>query len=441
MKIARARFNLLCAGLAAVGSITALSTALASTPLCTADLVSPKCEDLTLQPLDLRRNSKEADGVIFNYFRALNPKYSDEVRNFGKISDPRLAKRALDIAEDIRKSAISYIARGRPASKLSAENRAFIERLRTVQFRIKDGFSADCYKTGDPGVPNAAYNPLEHTVSICKSSLRVTSQWIAVTIAHELGHVVSACSMASPLIRFKTSNPKIDKCLFGDLTESQRTDEEKEIEGSGSVGFVAQPSSYAVNHEPESMREFIRCKAAEVVSGSQVANPEAYKEFSACIEGQNRTVYENWAAFAALRLESLPKTLSPERQALVDQAKQETPFRCFRKNEEQFSDSFGGHVYSAWATEKKMKPESFRLALNDFASIRCRERLSGEVSMDRLLYPTPSERIETLIQNPNAAKILQCQIPVATTCRLSETSYDSIIAPPTQPASPVRVQQ
>lgn len=430
----------LLSGLGSVFVTTAGPQALASKPLCTAEFLSGPCEDLTRQPLDLRRNAKEADGVIFNYFRALNPKYSHEVRDFGEKTTPKLHSHTLQIAEDVRESALKFVTKGLPPDKISAENRAFAERLRTVRFRIRKNFSLECYETADPGVPNANYNPLEHTITICASSTRVTSQWIAATVAHELGHVISTCAMASSLIRFKEPNDAVDQCIFDKDVGGERAEDEEENWGARSVGYESEPRTYAVNHEPESMKEFIRCDGVEVLPGSQIPNPSAYKKFNLCIDKKNANAYENWIAQSALKLEVMPKKMSSKWKALVDEAKATTSLRCFRKSEEQFADSFGGFVYSEWASAKKMSAEKFKLALNDLALIRCRERLTGEISLNRTLYTTPSERIEMIAHNPNTAKLLQCTLPSTSDCRLDENTFETTTeSPPLLKQSPPRV--
>ncbi len=419
--------------LTGLGILITISNVDAATKICSGTMFSDKCEDRSSQPLDLRKNTAEADGVIFNYFLVGKREHYAEIKAFNATAPAHLGGRAIEIAEDVRKSAINYVTGNRPEANWSTEIRSVVERLRTVRFRLANGSDSDCFAKGDAGIPNASYTEGEHTIGICPGLVKSTTQEVAASLAHELGHAVSPCTMQKALVRYFEPKPETGACLFSIGEGENRSPQDKELFGIGPIS-ISQKDGYAVDQDPESTDNLIRCQAAVRLPASQLADPKFYQSFNACIDKRYQTEYEDWMASKLFHLDKMPKRFDtlPGRQReewpqMVKALKKEVPFRCYVKNDEHFADSFGGMVYSIWGQSKDLTSVQFERGLHSLTGIQCVEKVTQKIKMDPQIYPNTTNRI-ALHLRPNAVvNLLGCDAASpasqASLCSLSEETF------------------
>ncbi len=416
--------------LTGLGILTAVSNVDASTTVCSGAMFADKCIDRSTQRLDLRKSRTEADGVIFNYFLVGKREHYAEIKAFNATAPTELGKRAIKIAEDVRKSAIAYVTGNQPEATWSPEVASVAQRLRTVRFRIPEGSHSDCFAKGDAGIPRAAYTDGEHAIGICPGLVKSTSQELAASIAHELGHTVSPCTMQKALVKYLDTKPETGACLFRIGEGENRSLQDKELFGTAPIS-IPQKDGYAVDQDPESTDNLIRCHAAVRLPASQLADPKFYQSFNACIDKRYQTDYENWMASELFYLDVMPKnfdtlpgTAREEWPKKIEALRQEVPFRCYVKNDEHFADSFGGMVYSKWGRSKDITPAQFERGLHSLTGIQCVEKTTQKIAMAAHIYPNTEDRI-ALHLKPNAAgDLLRCDAaPPSSLCSLSEDTF------------------
>ncbi len=427
MKLSSPSKSILLAGL---GFLALTADVDASIKECSGAVFADKCQDHSLRSLDLRKSTSEADGVIFNYFLVGKREHYAEIKAFNATAPPALGARAIETAESVRKSAISYVSGNQPEATWSREVASVVERLRTVRFRLVDGKDSDCSAKGDAGIPNAAYTEGEHAIGICPGLVKSTTQEAAATIAHELGHTVSPCTMSKSLVKLLEPKPGTGACLLKIGEGEKRSAEEIDVFGSEPV-TITKKSDFAVDQDPEWTDNLIRCEAAERLPASKLDSPKFYQSFNACIDKRYQTDYEDWIAFKLFHLDKMPKRFDTlpgsqreEWPKMVEALKQEVPFRCFVKNDEHFADSFGGMVYSAWGRSKDITPSQFELGLHSLTGVQCVEKVTKNMKMDPHIYPSASERI-ALHLKPNAVmNLLGCDATApASLCSLTEDTF------------------
>ena len=411
-------------------SLGSMTRASESPKTCSANLYSDKCEDLSKKPLDLRKDKTEADGVLFNYFLAGKREHVHEIRALNASASHDQAQRGLEIAKEVRAEAIKLVTGGRTKEDLPPEVAAIAERLQTVTFTLSNPTDPSCYDKGDPGIPNASYSQLEHRISICPATLKVPTEEIAATIAHELGHSITPCAMSRALIKLEEIDTSLGSCLLNIGEGDNRSKEDQEIWGTGAISIaMISDTGYTVDIYPEKNSELIRCGAASRLPGSQVINPSIYKSISSCLDTRYAKDYENYLAKETLQLDKmpdfskLPGKAKTEWPKLVAQARKEKPFSCFVKKEEHFADAFGGQAYSAWGKTKNLTAKRFDTGLHFLTNIQCVEKITKSLTMASHIYPPVADRI-ALFLKPNAISDLkQCEPAQETLCTLAEDAF------------------
>ncbi len=392
---------------------------------CSGELYIAECKDLSKSPLDLRQSGSEADGVLFNYFLAADYRRSDEIKNFNREAPFDLRQRAIKIAGEIKSAAIALVTSGKPDSELPPETLALVTRLKTLKFRLAGASDADCMAAGDPGLPNAAYNQLVHTIAICPAEVKVTSQDLSVTLAHEIGHAVSPCSMSAPLINFKGSTQAAGACLTNIGSGSDRAASDLEEWGPDEIKISNLPDpGYGVDRDPKRNDDLVRCGVAERVPGSLLNQPAIYRKFTTCNNVDGEAEYDRWIA------KRLDEPIASVRSKEFEKYKKDNPYDvCFRKHDERFADSFGALVLAKRARETDMTPSQFGIAMHFLRNMQCAEKVRSDVIHPPLDHDEASERLIRFMKPPGIAALLNCVPVKKPICAIDEATF----APPQAP--------
>src|SRR5690606_13686641 len=86
---------------------------------CSAEFFEARCQDDSQKPVDLRKDKTEADGVLFNYFLLGKKEHSDAIRLLNSEPSTEQNRRALELAEEMRKTAIAHVLGGRVEKDLT----------------------------------------------------------------------------------------------------------------------------------------------------------------------------------------------------------------------------------------------------------------------------------------------------------------------------------
>jgi hypothetical protein len=355
---------------------------------CTGTFFDSSCQDDSKSPLDLRNSTSEADGVLFNYSWLTQADKAPLIEAFNTMPGKPLQDQGLRIAEETRKAAIRYVSGDKSEDKWSPQIRAAVERLRLLKFRLSEPSSSDCLTTGDPGIPNAQYRFYEHTVGICPAALKIPTAEIAATLAHEIGHSVSPCMMSKPLVK-----------------------------------YINADRDYGVDIQPLWTDALVKTGEAERIPASQIIEPTMYRAFNACLDARYKQDYEDWLSVKELRIEHMPRTLSPAWQRRIDAARAATPQRCYERAEEHFADSFGAYAYEAWLTNREASNKSAQVGLHFLINTKCAHDLNPKAVAFQNFHASDSDRIALFLKPAGIAARIGCSENKENICSLSPNTY------------------
>lgn len=355
---------------------------------CSGTFFDSICHDDSKSPLDLRKSTSEADGVLFNYSLLPQADKAHIIAAFNTMPSQSLQNQGLKIAEETRTAAIRYVSGGANEENWSQQIRAAVARLRLLKFRLSDAASADCFATGDPGIPNAQYRFHEHVVAICPATLKIPTAELAATLAHEIGHSVSPCMLSKSLVKYVGANRE-----YGVDVDSGATD------------------------------ELIRNGEAQRLPASQLIEPAIYRTFNACLDARYKRDYEDWLASSTLRIEHMPPTLSPDWQKRIDTARSATPQRCFVKSEEHFADAFGAFAYDAWLTAHEVSSKAAQTGLHFLINTKCAHDLNPKAIEFQNNSASDSDRIALFLKPAGTAARVGCTESKENLCSLGAATY------------------
>lgn len=395
-------------------------------PLCSPQELPLQCIDHSDSPLDLRKSKSEADGVKFNYFLWGKREHHQELEKFASSSSEADQSRALAIADTARKYAIAYVSGGRDPSAWSIETRAIVERIKQIQFSIASPYSSHCFEATDPGLPQAGYSPMEHTIGLCNSMVKTNSNAIMATVLHEIGHAVSTCNMKKPLLRHKELTSEAFSCLNAAGADLSAEDGEA---GGGSKGEDAGDPSLArwiseiklgLDVNATNTETMLRCGAVERVPNSSLESVRGNNEFDNCATRRFAKDYDLYVAQFSLYRDSLPKGLTEQERNIVNQFKASNPQSCYRKAEEHYADTFSAQALALWHKTENKKRDDLRLAVYDLAQTYCMGRLESRNVSNRHLYPSDDTRLLSYLAPPHFQNLLSCANLSKPVCTLPE---------------------
>lgn len=397
-------------------------------PTCGPEQLIPKCVDHSESPLDLRKTKAEADGVKFNYFHWGKRKHHQDLEKYASSSDEADQTRALAIADTARTYAIAYVTGGRDPSNWSIETRTIVERINQIQFRISGPFSSDCFEATDPGLPQAAYSAMEHSIGLCNSVVKTHSNVIMATVLHEIGHAVSTCNMKKPLLRHKELTSEAFSCLNAvgaDLTTEDSSERESRTTAEGldadrSLARSISEIKLGVDVNATNTETMLRCGAVERVPNSNLETVRGNRQFDECATRRFTKDYDRYVAQFSLYQDTLPIGLTPRERDIVNQFKANNPQSCYRKAEEHFADTFSAQALALWHKSENKTRADLRLAVYDLAQTYCMGKLESRNVSNPYLYPSDETRLLSYLAPTHFQNKLGCANLVKPVCTLPE---------------------
>lgn len=390
------------------------------TPLCAPEQLTLKCVDHSKSPLDLRKTRSEADGVKFNYFLWGKREHHQELEKFASVSSDADQIRALGLVDVARKYAIQYLTGGRDPSAWSIETRTMVERIKQIEFRVSDPYSSDCFEATDPGLPQAAYSPMEHSIGLCHSLVKTHSNVILATILHEIGHAVSTCNMKKPLLRHKELTSEAFSCLNAVGADLVSTEDSTEARADSSLARSIAEIKLGLDVNATNTETMLRCGAVERVPNSSLENVRGNSLFDQCASRRFAKDYDRYVAQFALAQDALPRGLTEKEKNIVNKFKESNPQSCYRKSEEHFADTFAAQALALWHKSENKNRGDFRLAVYDLGQTYCMGRMESRNVSNSYLYPADDVRLLSYLAPPHFQRQIGCANLPKPVCTLPE---------------------
>jgi len=159
--------------------------------LSTYDLFSPCLDDETANKM----KALETDPLVF-------PELLQSQRSDYQEKYKTQLERASGIFRDV-KAQIVDVLKQRRSSANSKEIDAMIARVQSVEMSALKSFSVQALAEAGCDLPNAFYEPADHTLTLCPQILSAPDASIYMTLAHEIGHSIDPCVVSQNLEKTK----------------------------------------------------------------------------------------------------------------------------------------------------------------------------------------------------------------------------------------------
>ncbi len=373
-------------------------------PTCNLQHLTGDCQTQARAGFDLRGAQSQDTNVVMNVgnVEAIGrSRFETELRKMAR-RNPVAEQRALELSESLRRDAIEALRGSLRAEALSPDARAMIRRLESVRIEIVDSAEEFCSERVREGFPNAAYAPETHQIQICPAMTKLDSGAIRLAIAHELGHVVSGCNMEREFLLLR-SEGDMDRNCTGDPEEASILRER--IEG------VSHMVAYGGRLET-ALRE---CGMLESETAGRSARHSTFGNLNSCLQTRYRSRYD---LFIRANTTPLPGQSRAEAERLREAFTRENSLTCFGPCDEHHSDAFAGMLMGRWAARQNPSADEVRRSLHIFSGLACREEITGRPVLNREVYPTPTERLATLMSDRNLQAALGCSGTQPQVCSL-----------------------
>lgn len=401
----------------AAGAATAASGgSAAATARRTCDAsVLPDCAALASAPLDARGQlgfgTPRDGGAIFNgqaYWSALDSK-DEKVRKAVADAQEKLMTlspsheaRAKKIADETRKKAIDLLKLRLPESP---ERTLLIERLNAVKIETFLQPPDTCGVEAVPaGFPNLGYSAHTNTLYICAAATNVTERQLIRLLTHELGHVISPCMAQTK--QFKVDKEQLFRGPVVQCSSDLYYDDEGNQTGpddTTAMMMTFRPDRIVEHELNPTLKKLAHCGIITEIPNSSVSSSEVFNETKSCLLKKFRPSLEMSAAFKLAR--ATGKT-SAQAAAQLHESSGDV---CAADVEEAFADSFGASLLGQIALEKNWTEKDLQIATLDQTGFNCYEESHERVQMPQ--YELASMRIKAILNNPETANRLRCELP------------------------------
>jgi hypothetical protein len=404
-----------CVSICVIICLVAPASSAATAPRTCDASALPDCAALASAPLDARGQlgfgTPRDGGAIFNgqaYWNAVDSK-DEKVRKAvvdaqAKLmtNSPAHETRAKKIADETRKKAIDFIKMRLPESP---ERALLIERLTAVKIETFPQPPDLCGIESVPaGFPNLGYSSHTNTLSICTPATNITERQLVRMLAHEFGHVISPC-----MAQTKQYTLDKDQLFPGPLVECSKDffydDDGNRVGPEETIQQLLdyQPDRIVSRELNPTLEKLLGCGIIKEIPNSSVPSSEAFAETKSCLLKKFEPSLERSPAFKLARTSGkTPTQAAAQLHASGDDV-------CAADVEEAFADSFSASLLGQIALERNWSEKDLQVATLDQTAFNCYEESHGRAQM--LQYELASMRIKALLNDPETAKRLRCEIP------------------------------
>lgn len=380
--------------LAVATSLTDVAVANPRLPTCNLQHLTRDCAAQARAGFDLRGAQAQDTGVVMNIgnIEAIGrSRFETELKKMTR-RHPVAEQRTMELSDALRRDAIEALRGSLRSEALSADSRAMIQRLETVRIEIVDSAEEFCSERVREGFPNAAYLPETHQIQICPAMAKLDPGAIRLAIAHELGHVVSGCNMEREFYLLRSR---------GDLERECTGDPEEAAILRERLDGVSHMVAYGGRLET-SLRD---CGMLETEPSARSERSTTFADLNQCVQSRYRSRYD---LFVRANTTPLPGQSRTEAERLRETFIRDNSLTCFGPCDEHHSDAFAGMLMGRWAARHNPSADEVRRSLHLFSGLACREEITGRPVLNRDIYPTPAERLATMMSDRHMQAALGC---------------------------------
>ena len=381
---------------------------------CSAEKLIGSCNTLKNLPVNVN-GAKELNLPKFDdgstIYNDPGLKRSKEIE--ASIPSPSHSQRALDLSEKIRKASQELVVGDTREEHWSAEQKAMIERLKSVRVRLANSTNESCNSSPVSKVdPNANYHGWTHTLTICPPAARLATPAFLMLMAHEFGHVVSPCAMNRDLYKIDRSkidsSPTIEKCLGekNDIRFAQT------MFPDGAGESVLSKTEYLSPRYKSVVSKLAQCGALipraklDLDQGGNV-----FRQLTGCLQRSYAINHSNY-----LKRPSEPPS---GRRLDAGPPSDAQSQKCMGIFEEHFAEAIGAKLFANMLQAAPGTRDAARVGLVQMAGYAC-----GEVSAPkedpgmRFRYPTSADRVQIQMSDGNMQTALGCKIQKSDVCTM-----------------------
>lgn len=347
-------------------------------------------------------------------------------------SSPGRQKATLDFAERMRREAIEMVRGDIRNDQLSPAQRqerdAYVKRLETLQFKFVSGDERKCMREVPSGFPNAAYRAFTHSIEMCPAFASQPNEAIALALAHELGHPVSACEEKSKLYRVVTARSNREELRNCDQ-DFVSSEESWSPEMGPYLPFLRQLEEGTLTHmmgDDQVLRTLQGCGIISQIPEGETADSKIFAPTRTCIERQYATDHVKFIEAITENYRAFGQTSEQARTMAL----RDSPLSCFGPANEHFSDSFAAKLLERFAEKERYSSQQLKTTLLGFAGYAC--AISSGGFEDTMEYPPWARRFQVMTSGRYISSRLSCEPPPArdaNVCELHSTTLTETAAP------------
>lgn len=276
--------------------------------------------------------------------------------------------------------------------------------------------------------PNAFYDDSTHSVVACPVSMRLAPGAWASIFAHELGHVVSPCTLAketyaktADFSADEAAGRAVDRCLGRRAPVARKELAFRLLRETGATTMLF-PENLLERDVAQVVRKLKSCGLIRKTADAQAQIAPVFDEVQRCLQHKNEDAFRKMVAQES----RAPKRLRPPRdgedlpdphvQGMADPKRY--PAQCFGATEEEFADAFGSEVFGAWLGDQENARTRSSEALTQMRKLQCLSeagpRSTGGDAEWR--YPNFNTRLFAIMNSEGFRKAQSCQIDANTRC-------------------------
>lgn len=400
------------------GALTLSSFATAAAQ-CSPDQIAGTCETISNRRLDQGNpiNAKIIVGEIKERARALILERGDKNDPGTQAILARLDSLSFREAPEGDPS-----CDGRPNRKLAPGNRAYARNPMTIKSRLGPTHRED--------MPNAFYNDGTHSVVACPSALRLTAGAWASIFAHELGHVVSPCTLAKDTYQkggaALAQNPEevgqaMEKCLGPKATRPQLAEAFYLLAETGSTTMIF-PENILDRSTRSVVSKLKACGLLRKTADAQTQIAPVFQNIQSCLQHKNQEPLQKMIAQESRPKKAPASEPNPMPHIRGNADPKKYPAQCFGATEEEFADAFGSEVFGSWL-EKQNNPQTRSSeALTQMRKLQCASAGQPAHPEQDWAYPNYNTRLLSIMNSAGFRKAQNCSIDENTRCYWQKTT-------------------
>lgn len=289
--------------------------------------------------------------------------------------------------------------------------------------------------------PNAFYDDSSHSVVACATSLRLTPGAWASIFAHELGHVVSPCTLAKDTYQKggaalaqepQQTGEAMEKCLGRSATREQKEIAFYLLAETGTTTMIF-PTAVLDRKTAPVVKKLEACGLLKKTADARTEIAPVFADVQRCLQHKNTEIFDKMVAKESSKKakNTRDKNAAPHIRGFADPKKY--PAQCFGATEEEFADAFGSEVFGSWLEAQRNPETRSSEALIQMRKLQCMSEGQPQHPEQGWQYPNFNTRLLAIMNSKGFRQAQNCQIDENTRCYWQPSTNEA--APETGAAS------